>query len=311
MLDDLFLFINVYESGSFRLAAEQLGISPATLTRRVQNLEYRLNCQLIIRSTKSLVLTESGERLYKENSALLKQVTRQLDHFQSDMTDFAGKIRLLAPNNLSRSFLAPMVASFMASHPKIDIAIYAGSQIEALATHRADIAIRVQPEPDTNLRSCKLITLPTLLVAPVDFASNLQPAESVDVIAQQITVSALKENQISLTQITTQDEHKCVICPRFFVNDLDTGLRMLKQFPGIMLCPISEAASFIERGELVQVYPDWLGTPREVYALWNAENFMLPRTRALLDHFKTCFEHKERQLLNTMAEPASRSTNNP
>ena len=293
MLADLAFFIAVVEARSFRIAAEQIGISPATITRRIQALEQQLNCQLLIRSSKQMVLTEAGERLYQENAPHLQRVHWQLSHFQSEMTELAGNIRVIAPNNLSRTVLLPMFSSFMEQHPNINICVYAGSQIEALAQHRADLAIRVEPAHDTNLRSRKLVQLRTILLARPDHAQTLAPVNKAEDIAKQVTVSGLQESSITLCHLASQQEHACTINPRFFINDLAAGLQMLTQHAGIMLCPISEALAFIEKGDLVQVYAQWQGNVRDVYALWNAQNFMLPRTRALVDHLVTCFEHKQ------------------
>ncbi|MCL1124347.1 LysR family transcriptional regulator [Shewanella surugensis] len=108
MLDDMALFVHIVRYHSLANAAKKLNMSAGTLTRRLQKLEQRLACQLINRSARQCVLTQEGETYYQAYADLIEQFEVIQHNLRADRSDMSGKLKVLAPTNISIGFLQPM-----------------------------------------------------------------------------------------------------------------------------------------------------------------------------------------------------------
>ncbi len=283
MLDSISLFVSVVRQGSFSAAAKQHGLSAATLTRRIQKLEEQLNVALLSRSSQGIRLTQPGQRLFDASVLQINDLQQQINHFQADTSHEQGRIHLLAPVNLTQTILQPILGRFISRFPSIQLSMLLSNQLDHLASSRADLAIRTGAMPNANLRQRKLGKVSTILVAPPEVAKTIASDANPEVLLQLPLVSAMSENRLKLYAVHSSNMLEFSIEPRFYANDLQVALAMLDACQGVMLCPVSELITHLEQGKLVRILPDWRGETRPIYAVWNEQNILLPRTRALLE----------------------------
>ncbi|MCB9553009.1 MAG: LysR family transcriptional regulator [Myxococcales bacterium] len=155
-LDDMQVFAKVVEAGSFTGAGRLLGLPKSTVSRRLAELEAGLGVRLLERTTRRLRLTEVGEtyhaaclRVMAEAEAAQQAVmeTRRAPH---------GVLRITAPQVFGEAFLTPVIATFLAQWPAVEVDVVLTDQVLDLVAHRIDLAIRAGQMPDSSFIARKL-----------------------------------------------------------------------------------------------------------------------------------------------------------
>ena len=122
-LRDLDAFVAVARTRNFRRAATEQGVSVSSLSQRLRDMEERLGVRLMNRTTRSVALTEAGELLLARVGPALSDVGQALDQVRGLRAVPSGRLRINAPPPAIDLVLAPMVAPFLAAHPKVDLEI--------------------------------------------------------------------------------------------------------------------------------------------------------------------------------------------
>lgn len=169
MLDKAVFFSKVVERGTISSAAKEIGISTSTGSRWLQELEFELKTTLIIRTTRAIKLTESGEAFYKEFSVATKHLEQLFSKVKNTDISMTGIIRVAATPLFAHRYLSKIIGEFLAVHPKItfqinetafidDIAYDVDLSIKALATYRG------YTEKDSSLIKRLLVKFPLVTV---------------------------------------------------------------------------------------------------------------------------------------------------
>lgn len=283
MLDDLSLFVRVVQEGSFLAAARAAELSTATLTRRIQNLEAQFNCQLLNRSARGVSLTPIGHRLYESTVAQVESLQAEVGRLHTDTLDHRGRIRLIAPINLTHRMVQPLLQTYQSDNPGIQLSVLLSNQIESLAERQADLALRFGEAGDSGLRQKFIADFPTILVATPEVAARLVNEDELEALLNYPCIAGLDERHIKLLNRDSGARRTLSLDPHFYCNDLDVAIATLETNGGFMLCPYMLAREALEEGRLKWVFPEWEGEKRRLYALWNSRNLLLPRTQLLLD----------------------------
>lgn len=156
-LDDLQVFVYAARDGSFSAAARQLDISPALASSAVQRLERALGVRLFIRSTRSMRLSEDGERYLVHAEATLEAVQAGQQALARDKQQISGTLRLSVPSDLGRNLLQPWLDEFQARHPKLHLHLRVSDQTADLFRQPLDAGIRYGLLADSSLVSLPLV----------------------------------------------------------------------------------------------------------------------------------------------------------
>lgn len=140
---ELNAFVAVAERRSFARAARHLGVVPSTISQTVRALEDRLGIRLLNRTTRSVSLTDAGERLLTRIRPAIMELSAAIDDLDQRPTGPSGMLRLSVSNVAAQIVLAPMIKDFLAAHPAISLDITADDNMVDLANERFDAGIRV------------------------------------------------------------------------------------------------------------------------------------------------------------------------
>jgi len=146
------IFAAVAGRKSFAAAARATGRSPQAVTRAIAALEARLGTRLLNRTTRSVSLTGDGERLLARS----RQLVADLDALEAAGDGDAalrGALTVTAPVLFGRQHLLPIAASFLASHPAVDLRLTLLDRVVSLAEEGVDLAVRIGALPDSSLRA--------------------------------------------------------------------------------------------------------------------------------------------------------------
>jgi len=167
--DDLITFTLVAELRSVRKAAEVLGRAPSAISRRIKDLEERLQVQLLTRTTRNIALTGAGERFYNDALRILDDLKEAETRVSAEAQTVSGELRLTMPLSFGLAHLAPAVSDFMLQHPKVKFDTdYTDTAIN-LVENRIDLAIRIGTLKDSSLKSRRLAPIHQVVAASPSF----------------------------------------------------------------------------------------------------------------------------------------------
>ena len=118
-LADLDAFASIARAGGFRAAASTRNVSASALSEAIRRLEARLGVRLINRTTRSMTLTEAGQRLFERLTPALADVAAAVDAVNSFRDSPVGTLRLNVPTVVARIVLPPLISRFLRQHPDI------------------------------------------------------------------------------------------------------------------------------------------------------------------------------------------------
>jgi len=156
--DHLRIFLEAMRTGSFRKAAERLGVNHGTVHRAISALETDLGTRIFDRTTSGLQLTQPGESLIapaEEMEAQANSISRKLSGLDLKPS---GTIRLSLPPALSHGLLSDMLCGFSAAYPEISVHTIATNRISDLRRLEADVSLRVARRVDEDVYGRKLVT---------------------------------------------------------------------------------------------------------------------------------------------------------
>src|SRR6516165_10668347 len=139
---DLNVFVAVADQASFTKAARLLGLSTATLSQTIRALEGRLGVRLLNRTTRSVALTDAGERLLTQLRPLLDGFDAAIESVNAFRDKPAGHLRLTMPPPVARFVLGPILARFLRLYPEIVIETTVESGLTDIVASRYDAGFR-------------------------------------------------------------------------------------------------------------------------------------------------------------------------
>src|SRR5580704_4937979 len=129
-------FVAIAERSSFAKAAGQLGVSRSTLSETLRGLEEKLGVRLLNRTTRSVALTEVGERLLAELKPALESFEAAVESINVFRDKPAGHLRLTVPRPAARQVIEPMLAKFLTAHPGITLEVVTDSALTDIVRDR-------------------------------------------------------------------------------------------------------------------------------------------------------------------------------
>ena len=141
-LDDLSVFLAVSRGRGFRTAARWLGVSPSTVSETIARLEERLGVPLLIRTTRSVQLTEAGQALADRLEPVMSEARAALDDAASSQDIVRGRLKLNVPGAVMVDILPPLIDGFLAAHPHVRIEVVVDDRLVDITATGCDAGIR-------------------------------------------------------------------------------------------------------------------------------------------------------------------------
>ncbi|KZL19873.1 HTH-type transcriptional regulator DmlR [Pseudovibrio axinellae] len=282
-------FLAVAEHGSFTLASEAIGLSKASLSQQVTQLEEQLDVQLLYRTTRKLRMTEIGERYYEMCRAGVKQITDASDLAAQATDSLTGSIRMNAVGGLiGEELIAPLLIEYQQAHPAIEVKLEFSSSRVDLLENDCDLVLRMGELEDSTLIARKLHTITTRYVAAPSFiASHPKINHPSDLKGLPCISGSVQEWIFARGQqrIVVQAEQGFQISNgRVMCQAAAAGL-------GIARLADVYTDALIKRGELTEVLSGW----QQTTPLWLVSpptRHQLHRVRELMDFLARNFKHR-------------------
>lgn len=263
------IFANVVEHGSFRAAAQHLGLAPSRVSQSVSDLEKELNITLLYRSTRRLSLTAEGELLFESVTRMLQAAESGLDAINLDTSAPSGELRITAPAFVTQTRMMDTFAAFHKRHRNVMLRLNFSDKPRDLIKEGYDVAIRAGWLKNSELMTRNVGSSERLLVASADYV-NSQPAieDPMGLETWDWIHFTVRPGRTDLINTTTGDQIT-VQCPhRVEVDSANALYELTIRGLGVSMLPEHLVRENIVNGKLVHLFPDWSLKPLNLCAVW-------------------------------------------
>jgi len=289
-LDGVEAFLGVAQHRSFRRAAAELGVTPSAMSQAVRALEARLGAALFIRTTRSVGLTEAGERFLSRAKPAFEELVAASAVARDLGARPSGLLRLTAPRAVVPTVVAPLVASFCRDYPEIEVEIATSAELVDIAAQGFDAGIRLGQFVAADMIAVRL-TPPFRIVvvgSPDYFAERKRPARIDDL--RQHACLRIRRVDGSIAPWSFVDGNKtveAVVAGPFIANELPALLNAAVEGVGLAQVPEPLAAAAMGAGRLVRVLEPFATTAPGLFLYYPGHRQTLPKLRAFIDHVKS------------------------
>jgi len=283
-LNDMMVFLNVAEQGSFTGAANKVGLPKSNISRKISRLEEKLAVKLIERSTRSLHLTEIGQVYLQHCQRIYEEMQSAHQCVENLAATPKGKIKLCTSVGAGQGLLAKPLAKFYQQYREIEIDLKLTNRRVDIVEEGFDVAIRVGESPDSSLISKKLATIKLALFASEAYLANHEEIRTPEQVALHQCLFMSSVGTKAVWNFYCQGEQRNIsFKPRFSADDFNVLKTMMVNHCGIGLFPEYLCVDELERGTLTRVLPNWSGRTIDIYAIYPSRKGITPKIRVLLD----------------------------
>ena len=262
--NDLAAFAAVARHGSFTRAAAQIGVSPSALSHTMRALETRLGVRLLARSTRSVSLTEAGERLFLTIAPRFEEIETELMGLRESQGKPAGTVRINASEHVAHAIIWPKLANLLPDYPDIKIEMTIDHKLVDIVAERYDIGVRLGDQVPKDMIAVKISAGLRMIVvgSPSYFANHSTPQNPSD-LSQHTCINLRLPTYGGLyawefekngrnSQIHVQGQ--------LIFNTMPIILNAALSGFGLAYVAQEMAQPYIEQGLLVSALDDWCPT---------------------------------------------------
>src|SRR5438477_1344889 len=282
-LDGVEAFLSVALHRSFRKAAAELGVTPSAISQAVRTLEARVGAVLFIRTTRSVGLTEAGERFLSRAKPAFEELVAASAVARDLGQRPAGLLRLTVPRAVVPILLEPLIASFCLAYPEVEVEIAASEELVDLAAGGFDAGIRLGQFIAADMVAVRL-TPPFRLVvvgSPTYLARNRR-LERPDDLRHHGCVRLRRSNG-ALALWSLNDNGRAIeiaVSGPFIANDFPTMLGAAVEGLDLAQVPEPIAAEPLRAGKLVHVLESFAPIVPGVFLYYPGRRQIMPKLRA-------------------------------
>lgn len=283
-------FVSVVEMGNFSRAAEKLDSTTAAVSRRVASLEKRLGTRLLNRTTRTMSLTEAGERYYRDVVDILRALEEANSRAAGEAADPIGTLRITAPLSFGIQRLGPVLAEFMEKHPHLHVMLQLDDGYRDIVSEGLDVAIRIGELKESTLIARRITDVRLYLCASPQYLEHRgTPSTPSDLLDH----ACLHYNNISLRDEWTlqgsEGQVTVSVNGPLSANNGDVLKQAAINSQGIVILPDFLAEDDLQQGRLLKVLTDYSPAETGLYAVWASREFTPTKIRTLVEFLREKF----------------------
>jgi DNA-binding transcriptional LysR family regulator len=289
-LDGIEAFLGVARHRNFRRAAAELGVTPSAIGQAVRALETRLGAALFVRTTRSVGLTEAGERFLARAKPAFEELVAASELVRELGRRPAGLLRLTVPRAVVPILLDPLIASFCEAYPQVEVEVAISEQLVDLAAQGFDAGIRLGQFVAADMVAVRLSPPLRFVIvgSPAYFARRDRP-ERLDDLRRHACLRMRRSNG-AIAPWPLDDHGRAIevaVSGPFIANDFPTMLGAALKGVGLAQVPAPVAADAVAAGKLVEVLQPLAPIMPGVFLYYPSRRQMPPKLRAFVDHVKS------------------------
>ncbi len=259
-LTELEVVMAVMRLGSFRAAAQALGMSATAVSNAIAGLESRLDVRLFHRTTRSVALTEAGQRFVARVGPALREIQQAADEIHSLPTEPSGTLRINVPQAVGQLFLDDLVVRFLAHYPLMRLEIASEARMIDIVAEGYDAGIRLGESIPQDMIAVPLTPdIRMRVVATPDwFAVHGTPQTPDDLYQHQGICMRMANGGIYRWELSRYGQNYAIATPpRLATSDFFTSLAAVRAGLGVGFLPGFYIEEDLQEGRLVSVLDAW------------------------------------------------------
>lgn len=277
-LNAISTFLRVAEAGSFSAAARQTGIKQSAVSQQIAALEESLGVVLLHRTTRTMKLTEQGERYRRDMQLVLDAMGEAERRLHPVDHSVQGRVHVQLPSGLGQIIL-PHLLALQRLHPELHLMLSLDDRLADLVTEGVDVAIRLSSEPPQAHAARVLGRIEAALFAAPGF-------QAVHAVSELATLPHVRFSGIPpdapLRLMSDEETVEVNVNTVFRANTSEALLQALESGIGIGGMQRPLVARALQAGTLVPVLPDWRLPDRFLYAVYPDARFIPQRVRKVV-----------------------------
>ena len=289
-LEGVEAFLAVAKHRNFRRAAADLGVTPSAVSQTVRALETRLGAALFLRTTRSVGLTEAGQRFFDRAGPAFEELQAAGEVARDLGQRPAGLLRLSVPRAVVPLILEPVIASFCRAWPEIELEIAASDQMVDLAAGGYDAGLRLGQYIAPDMVAVRLTPPFPFVVAgtPDYFARHGRPQKIDDLRGHACLRLRRSNGAIALWSFTDGNRTiEAQVSGPLIAHDYPTLIGAAMRGIGLVLAPGPLTLGAVRSGQLETVLDGLTPETPGVFLYYPGKHQVLPKLRAFIDHIKT------------------------
>ena len=279
-LDGVEAFLRVAERQSFRQAADDLGVSPSAVSQSVRALETRIGVALLIRTTRSVGLTEAGARFFAHAQPAFEAMLAASDSARGLAERPSGLLRLAVPRAVVPLILEPIIAAFCAAYPEVTIEIAASEELIDLAKDGFDAGVRMGQFIAEDMVTVRLSPpFRLIFVASPTYLSRSGSPERPDTLRDHACIR-IRRSSGAIGDWRLIDDGRPVemtVTGPMVANDFPTILGAALAGVGLAQVPEPIALEHLATGRLQEVLPNYAPKIPGVFLYFSERRQVLPK----------------------------------
>lgn len=280
------MFATVAESLSFTVAAKELRVSTAMVTRSVAMLETHLNLRLLNRTTRSVSLTEAGYEYWQGCRELLRHLDTLEASVCSSAREAGGSLKVAAHESFAAADLSDLVAGFRQTEPRVDFDLTVFASTQDLAAGNYDVCFVAERRLRDSSLVCRALTqVRDVIVASPSYLLLRGAPEQPSDLANHDILASSEPGVRSWEFGDAYGAQRVLLRPVLSSTNLLTVIRAVKAGLGIARLPVSLVSTEIHEGSLVPVLGDFdlENGVRTLWMLYSGHRYVTPRVRRFID----------------------------
>ena len=289
-METMSLFVAAIDTGSLSGAARISGISLSSVSRHLSALEERVGTKLLIRTTRTLALTEAGQRYYDKSKHVLAEIDEMEAGLHTDAETPVGRLHVAGPTLFGRFFMLPLLAKFAVMHPKIVMDVMLLDRQYNLIEEGIDVAVRIAPMVDSSLIIRKLGALRWIICAAPAYLEQRGTPHTLADLSRHDCLAYSQDSIGPEWQVLDGDKPTLVQVPvRMRSNTLDGVVAAAVEGAGLVYAPAWSVMNFVKAGRLKVILSEHEMPPRPINAVFTHNRLLSGKVRALVDYLALQF----------------------
>jgi DNA-binding transcriptional LysR family regulator len=306
-IQDMRIFARVAAVQNLSAVGTELGLTPGTISKRIQALEDELCARLFDRTTRSIRITEEGSKFLAHVERILAEIEAARAAVSVNVEQPKGRLKISAPASFSRCFVGPAICAFMATYPEIEVQVDLTDRIVNLQEEGYDVVVRIGALLDSNLIAKRLASDRQIIVGSPRYLERAGCPRRPEELSQH---SCLVLGDCSQwTFLSGGREVPVRVGGRIKSNNGDILRHAAIEGHGLTRISEIRANRYIASGSLCRVLPDYeIAAKSAIWALYPQSKHVLPKLRVFLDFLGEWFRDVRNNIDNAHPDPAPGST---
>ncbi|MGO4326931.1 LysR family transcriptional regulator [Cupriavidus sp. 2TAF22] len=282
---DLAFFMLINRHGSLAGAAQELGVTPPAVSKRLSGLEARLGVRLLHRTTRRISLTPEGERYLVEGARIHAEMEALERTIAGSSSTPHGLLKIGATLGFGRRHIAPALSEFTRKFPKVEVQLYLSHRSLNLVEQGLDVLVHFGELPDVRLTGRLLANNRRMVcAAPSYIEASGEPSSPRDLSRHNCIFIRESDETFGTWHLRNGAQQETVkIRGTMSTNDGESALAWALDGQGLIVRSEWDVAEHLRSGALCRVLPQWQLTPADINLVFPAQSNRPDKVRVLVD----------------------------